>query len=150
MMKTTKALAQFMAAAQERDSYWVEHAKLDMSILLERERQRSGLTYKALAEKLGTSQAYISKVFRGDANLTIETIVKLARSLSCVLELELKSRVQETHSFHVGGQIQQQSMKDVFDAFIKLTEDDTVKYGRFTLTPEMMTPCNDSVLCDAA
>lgn len=92
MMRTSKAIHALLAKAKESDSYWVEDAKLDFSLALERARRRTGATYKALAEKLGTSQAYISKVFRGDANLTIESMVKLARATDSHLRIEVVDR----------------------------------------------------------
>lgn len=64
--------------AQEDVSYWVEEAKLDFSVDLNRLLQQKGLTNTELANRLGTSKAYITKLFRGDANATIETMVKAA------------------------------------------------------------------------
>lgn len=79
-MKLSKSLKQFEDQARQHDSYWVERAKLDFSIQLERLRRAKGMTCVALAEKFGRSGAYISKIFRGDSNLTIESMVKLARA----------------------------------------------------------------------
>jgi len=152
-MKTSRSLAKFLAKAQERDSYWVEQAKLDMSITLERERRRSGFSYKALADKLGTSSAYISKVFRGDANLTIETMVKLARSLGCELELNLKERAQETQALHVWSAKQKpsvtaNSLRTAFTTFIE--ENDEITVGRFNLPETLVISSNDQAYLDAA
>lgn len=88
-MKTSKAIRKFVEAAKLRDSYWVEEVKLDFSMSLERQRKREGLTYKAIADAIGTSPAYVSKVFRGDANLTIETMVKLVRAAKAKLYFEV-------------------------------------------------------------
>ncbi|MFZ5510783.1 MAG: helix-turn-helix domain-containing protein [Pseudomonadota bacterium] len=85
----TKSLRKYITEAKQRDSYWVEHAKLDFSFALERQRRRTGMSYKTLAEKLGTSPAYVSKVFRGDANFTIETMVKLTRAVGGQLHLHI-------------------------------------------------------------
>ncbi|MEN9419420.1 MAG: hypothetical protein RI988_3040 [Pseudomonadota bacterium] len=79
MKKISKALSQFVTDAKKTDSYWVEVTKLEFAIALEQRRKVAGMTYKALAEKIGASGAYISKVFRGDTNMTIESMVKLAR-----------------------------------------------------------------------
>lgn len=48
-----------------------------------------GLTQKALAEKMGCSQQYISRVLKGTENLSIETISKIETSL----DLEILERV---------------------------------------------------------
>lgn len=79
-MGLSKALQKFSELAKGKDAYWIEQAKLDFSMALEHQRRAAGMTYVAIAKKIGTSAAYITKVFRGDANLTIESMVKLARS----------------------------------------------------------------------
>ncbi|MHB9117126.1 MAG: helix-turn-helix domain-containing protein [Burkholderiales bacterium] len=80
MMKLSKELQKFSEATRAQDIHWIQKAKLDFSLALEFQRHLSGMTYSAIAEKIGTSKAYITKVFRGDANLTIESMVKLARA----------------------------------------------------------------------
>lgn len=152
-MKASRSISSFLAKAQERDSYWVEHAKLEVSLAMERERRKSGLSYKSLAEKLGTSPAYISKVFRGDANLTIETMVKLARTLGCQLELDLKERVQETQALHVWSAvpktpITENSLRTAFAAY--MDENDGIKVGRFSFPDTLVISCNDQAYLDAA
>ena len=96
-----KSLLQYLVEAKKRDIYWIEHTKLDFSSALEHQRRRAGLSYKALAEKIGTSPAYISKVFRGDANLTIESMVKLARAVDGQLHLEIASQADGLRWFKV-------------------------------------------------
>ncbi len=88
-MALSKALKKFVDQAKQNDTFWVEKAKLDFSQALENHRRKAGMTYAAIAEKLGTSAAYISKVFRGDANLTIESMVKLARATGGKLNIEI-------------------------------------------------------------
>jgi len=80
MKKISKALRQFLTDAKKTESYWVEVTKLEFAMALEQRRKAAGMTCKALAEKIGASGAYISKVFRGDTNMTIESMVKLARA----------------------------------------------------------------------
>ncbi len=75
-----KSLRRYLADAKKDDRYWIEHTKLDFAVALERRRRLSGLSYAAMAKTIGTSAAYITKIFRGDANLTIESMVKLARA----------------------------------------------------------------------
>lgn len=88
-MKLSKALQSMENRAKQHDAYWITRAKLDFSVMLESCRRFADLSYKALAEKLGTSPAYVTKVFRGDANLTIESMVKLARATGGELKIEI-------------------------------------------------------------
>jgi transcriptional regulator with XRE-family HTH domain len=59
--------------------------------------ERQGITNSVLAERIGTSKAYITKVFGGNANFTLQTMVKLSRALGGnlhvhVVEQEAKVR----------------------------------------------------------
>lgn len=86
---TIKSFKRLLADAKQRDSYWVEKAKLDFSVALNRLFEKSGMSQKELAKKLDTSPAYITKVFRGDANFTIETMTKLARAVNGQLQIDI-------------------------------------------------------------
>lgn len=88
-MKISNALKGFVDKARATDGYWVEAAKIGFAASLEQQRKAAGLSYKAVAEKLGTSAAYVSKVFRGDSNVTIESMVKLARVTGGRLEVKV-------------------------------------------------------------
>lgn len=44
------------------------------------------ITQKELSEKLHVSQAWISKVMSGEVNLTLKTIVKIAKALDCEVD----------------------------------------------------------------
>jgi transcriptional regulator with XRE-family HTH domain len=88
-MKMNNKLEAFVEDSKNTDTYWVEDAKLKFSISLENQRKASKMTYASIAKKIGSSAAYITKVFRGDSNLTIETMVKLARSTGGKLEVHV-------------------------------------------------------------
>ncbi len=84
-----KKINDFIEKAKLSDIFWVEKAKLDFATQLDKYRKFSEYSNKDLAEKLGTSAAYISKVFRGDSNLTIESMVKAARAANAELQINL-------------------------------------------------------------
>ena len=73
-----KSYKKMVSKAQKDVGYWVEDAKLDFSVELHRLLDRKVVNNTELAKRLGTSKAYITKLFRGDANVTIETMVKAA------------------------------------------------------------------------
>lgn len=91
-MKISKAISQAIAKAKETDSYWIESTKHDFAFALEKSRIASGMTYADLARKLGTSPAYVSKIFRGDVNLTIESMVRLARAAGGSLNIHVAAK----------------------------------------------------------
>ena len=100
-MKISKALKTFIEESKQGDSYWVESAKLQFALSLERQRRAVDMTYRALAHKLGTSAAYVSKVFRGDSNVTIASMVKLARATGGRLELNVVDAASKVTDWHL-------------------------------------------------
>ena len=51
-------------------------------------RVRSGMTQKELSEKTGIAQGDISRIERGNANLSLRTLQRLARGMKITLRLE--------------------------------------------------------------
>lgn len=98
-MKISKALKSLLQDVVKDDAYWVERAKFDFATGLEKQRRSAGLSYKEVAERIKSSAAYISKVFRGDTNLTIESMVKLARASGGCLEVRVVSEADVVHSW---------------------------------------------------
>lgn len=88
-MKLSPTLKTFLDESAQTDSYWVEVAKLEFSLSLEKQRAAKKMSLGAIAKKIGTSAAYISKIFRGDSNMTIETMVKLARATGGHLDIKV-------------------------------------------------------------
>lgn len=87
-MALSKSLEAVLDKAKENDEYWMDSAKFDFAIAIETKRREMGINYKTLANNLGKTPAYISKVFRGDVNLTIESMVKLARAVGCNISIQ--------------------------------------------------------------
>lgn len=63
---------------------WLRYSQRIAVMMLDR-MEELGLTQKSLAEIMGCSQQYISKVLKGTENLSIETITKIESAL----ELEI-------------------------------------------------------------
>ncbi|WP_341674979.1 helix-turn-helix transcriptional regulator [Niveibacterium sp. SC-1] len=98
-----KSFAARLRAAKESDSYWVEHAKHDFAFALNELMNQRGVSQVELAERLAVSPAAVSRALRGDANLTIETIVKFARALQGEVVLAVRATARtgsltEAHS----------------------------------------------------
>lgn len=47
--------------------------------------EQLGLTQKMLAERMGCSQQYVSKILRGKENLSLETLCKIENALNLYL-----------------------------------------------------------------
>ncbi|MBK8536088.1 MAG: helix-turn-helix transcriptional regulator [Candidatus Competibacteraceae bacterium] len=92
---------ELLHCAEQRDDYWAEHAKLDFAIDLKRLMDRQQLRKTDLATRLGVSPAYITRVMRGDANLTIDSMVRLARAAGGTLHLHIASQSAKVRWFDV-------------------------------------------------
>ena len=72
--------------------FLVEAVKLAFAEELCRLLEEQGVSRSQLAERLGTSRAYVTRILRTDYNLTAETMVKVARALDARVELKLVPR----------------------------------------------------------
>lgn len=70
---------------------WLRYSR-EIAMQMRERMEELGLSQKALAEKMGCSQQYISKVLKGRENLSIETISKIEEAL----ELEILNSMFET------------------------------------------------------
>ena len=85
-------LRNLKAKVRSRDGYWIETVKLDFTKALTSQLKRKGIKKGELAKKLDTSAPYITKVMRGEENLTIESMVKLARAAGGQLHLHISDQ----------------------------------------------------------
>lgn len=60
---------------------WLRYSQYIAMLMLEKMDELS-LTQKALAERMGCTQQYVSKILRGKENLSIETLSKIESALS--------------------------------------------------------------------
>ena len=75
--------------AEERiaNKPWLRYSRYVAMQMLNK-MEEVGLNQRGLAERMGCSQQYISKILKGQENLSIETICKIEEAL----ELELLQR----------------------------------------------------------
>lgn len=94
---------------KKENSYWAQKALVEFSVELSRLMDKRGFTKKIFAEKIGSSQAYVTKVFRGNANFTIETMVKLARALDGNISLHITPKEDENPNWYraIDGKLKQ-------------------------------------------
>lgn len=78
--------------------------------------QALGMTQAELARKVGVSPAYITKLFRGSANLSVETMTKFSDAVDCKLHLHLANANHKVRWFDVVAQRQTHSPADAVAA----------------------------------
>lgn len=98
---TIKSYRALVDAAKATDKYWIENAKHDLAFGLHRQIRRGGMSNAELATKLGVKPPYISKVMRGDENLTIESMVKLVRAAGGRLHIQVADQADGVRWFSV-------------------------------------------------
>jgi antitoxin component HigA of HigAB toxin-antitoxin module len=75
-------------AEWRRDNWsWLQHSqRIAAKVLLQMKQQ--GLTQTALAERLGCTQQYVSKILKGKENLSLDILTKLENALGISLIID--------------------------------------------------------------
>lgn len=81
--------AALKSKSKESLDFWLESAKQDFMISVFSGMSRLRLSKAELSERIGCSPSYITKILKGDANFTIETMVKISRALDTKLCIHL-------------------------------------------------------------
>lgn len=76
--------------------YWAEGAVLDFTEELSKIMDNNGICRAELARRMGSSPAYITKVFGGQANFTIETMTKLALAVDHAIRIHVAPKESRT------------------------------------------------------
>ncbi len=88
-MSKYSSFADLWAEVENDDAYWTEKNILDFTTNLYQLMKHRKVSKKELAERLGTSQAYITKIFRGNANFTLASMTKLVQALDAKLDVHV-------------------------------------------------------------
>ena len=74
-----------------RDSleYWKEVIGLEVLGDVQRLMEDAAINQAELADRLGSSEAYVSKILNANTNFTLQTLIKLARALESVLHVRI-------------------------------------------------------------
>ncbi len=78
-----------LTRAQQGNAYWTERAILDFTEDLSRTMQEHNVSRAELARRIGSSQAYVTKILGGNANFTLASMTKLARALDCEVRVHM-------------------------------------------------------------
>lgn len=73
------------------EEFIYEGLLLDISVQLKKLMEEKGITKKELAERMGVSPSYITKIF-GGSNISLKTIAKVLSALEVDATLEIRDR----------------------------------------------------------
>ncbi len=85
--KTLAALQDRLAAAAAGTP---EHAAVSFLVEINTRMLALGLTHVELAQRMGSSRSYITQLFGGKANLSMQTMARLAEAVGCTLQVGLQ------------------------------------------------------------
>lgn len=85
-----KSFAELFEKAKEMETYHSASVIVEFTEGLYDLMQKKNISRKELANRLGTSPSYITKVLRGDINFTIDSMVKLARAAGGTVQVNVE------------------------------------------------------------
>ncbi|UUZ77701.1 helix-turn-helix transcriptional regulator [Polaromonas sp. P1(28)-13] len=90
---STKSFAALMARLAATPEGQAAHVAVAYLAQVSARMQAQGISNVELARRMGTSPAYITRLFHGSANLSVQTMVKLAQAVGATLQLELAEEI---------------------------------------------------------
>lgn len=96
-----KSFASLYAKLESSPEYQAEKLAVAFLAELNAFMQTHNMSNAELARRASVSPAYITKVFRGPSNLSIETLTKLADAVGCKVHLHLANHTADVHWFDV-------------------------------------------------
>lgn len=93
------SFAELFGAAKQHDAYWVADTIYHFTKELHNLTEVNKISRAELARRLQVSPAYITKIFRGDVNFTIDTMLRIARAVGAKLHLHLAPDEHEVRWF---------------------------------------------------
>ena len=85
----TKTVGKMLREAARHDDFWQQWLINDFTEELARRLDVLRISRSAFAEKIGSTPPYVTRVLRGEENLTAATMSKLARAVGSVVRVHL-------------------------------------------------------------
>jgi transcriptional regulator with XRE-family HTH domain len=82
-MSDYRSFSEIHESIKDTEAYELEELIVAVTQAIAERIEDRGLTQRALAERLGKSEVYVSQVLNGKPNMTLESIVKFAHALNC-------------------------------------------------------------------
>jgi transcriptional regulator with XRE-family HTH domain len=88
-IKNQSLLASYVDKFKSTGDLAFEQAKLKIVDQIVEAMNSEGVNKAELARRLCKSRAYITQILQGDVNFTIESLVRIATTLDCEIEVQL-------------------------------------------------------------
>jgi transcriptional regulator with XRE-family HTH domain len=86
---TSERFADLFRSLEHSETYHIEAAKVEISEQIYVAMEQQGISKAELARRLGKSRAYVTKMLHGNANFTIDSLVRIARALGRKFDFQL-------------------------------------------------------------
>jgi len=89
MAKVGSRFKKIFEEAQQHSAYWMEDLRLQFLEGISAIMESQGITQKELADRMGVSEAYISRVFNDNVekNFTLNTLVELSKAMNAEIKI---------------------------------------------------------------
>lgn len=138
---STRSFKELFAEAEKHPDFHKELAILEFTEELWRVMQEKGVSGTELGRRIGSSQAYISRVLNGGANFTLGTMTKLAMGLG----MELKMHLAPAHAvtvwrdYYAMGPKTSDASGRVIEVTFSEASPGAPRFARATTTPCLIT-----------
>ena len=85
---SSEKFAALLTEFQQSEAFELEQAKVEIAEQIYHIMQQKNISNVELARRLGSSKAYVTKILQGNTNFTIESLIKISRSLSCQVDIQ--------------------------------------------------------------
>ena len=85
--------------------YLYEGVVLELTEQIAAQMKERGISRSDLAERLGTSRAYVTKLLDGHENMTVKTLVRVANALEMKVGMKLVPRERASRSVKSGRSV---------------------------------------------
>jgi len=134
---TTRTFKDLFEEAEKHPDFHKELAILEFTEELWRVMQEKGVSGTELGRRIGSSQAYISRVLNGGANFTLGTMTKLAMGLGTELKMHLSPARAATawRDYYPSGRLTSEAGGDVIEVLFSEAGPRVPRFGAATSTP---------------
>lgn len=126
-MKTNEWFIKNLEEFKFDTEFLTEELIIEFNEQIVKQMKKMNLKRVELAKKLGVSKAFITKLLNGNSNLTIKTMVALAKALDCKLDIDLCPLDYNSIKYYI-PKINDINNSD-FKTTIKTIEDEDVYAG---------------------
>ncbi|MGI8739492.1 MAG: helix-turn-helix domain-containing protein [Gammaproteobacteria bacterium] len=114
----------FLREARESNEYWTEAAIFDFTNDLALLIKENNMTRTQLAQRIGSSQAYITKVLGGNVNFTLASMTKLAGAFDRVVRVHLAPKQARVRWFDLPAPYEPRTSEETATIPYSMTPDD--------------------------